>query len=86
MRSSRAMDELMQPLLLKNTDHPDSAAIDEYLRIGGYRALEKALEMTPAEVVEEVTAIQVCSVAAGPASRPAASGSSRCVPSARPSI
>jgi NADH-quinone oxidoreductase subunit F len=44
----------MQPLLLKNTDNPDSAGIAEYLRVGGYRALEKALEMTPAEVVEEV--------------------------------
>ena len=54
MRSSRATDELMQPLLLKNTDNPDSAGIAEYLRVGGYRALEKALEMTPAEVVEEV--------------------------------
>jgi NADH-quinone oxidoreductase subunit F len=44
----------MQPLLLKNTDNPDSAGIAEYLRVGGYQALEKALEMTPAEVVEEV--------------------------------
>jgi NADH-quinone oxidoreductase subunit F len=44
----------MRQLLLKNTDHPDSAAIDEYLKVGGYRALEKALKMTPAEVVEEV--------------------------------
>jgi NADH-quinone oxidoreductase subunit F len=48
------MSEMMQQLLLRNTDHPDSATIDEYLRVGGYRALEKALGMTPAEVVEEV--------------------------------
>ena len=46
----------MQPILLKNADNPDSAGIDEYLKIGGYRALEKALGMSPAEVVEEVTA------------------------------
>jgi len=45
----------MQPLLLKNTDNPDSAGIEEYLRVGGYRVLEKALEMSSAEVVEEVT-------------------------------
>jgi NADH-quinone oxidoreductase subunit F len=44
----------MQPLLLKNTDNPDSASIAEYRRIGGYQALEKALQMSPAEVVEEV--------------------------------
>jgi NADH-quinone oxidoreductase subunit F len=48
------MGELMQPLLLRNTEHPNSAAIGEYLRIGGYGALEKALDMLPAEVVEEV--------------------------------
>jgi NADH-quinone oxidoreductase subunit F len=49
------MGDLMQPLLLRNTEHPDSAAIGEYLGIGGYGGLEKALEMSPVEVVEEVT-------------------------------
>jgi NADH-quinone oxidoreductase subunit F len=44
----------MKPLLLNNTDQPNSADIAEYRRVGGYRALKKALEMSPAEVVEEV--------------------------------
>jgi NADH-quinone oxidoreductase subunit F len=44
----------MEPLLLKNTDQPNSADLAEYQRIGGYRALKKALEMSPAEVIEEV--------------------------------
>jgi NADH-quinone oxidoreductase subunit F len=44
----------MKPLLLKNTDQSNSADIAEYQRIGGYQALKKALEMSPAEVVEEV--------------------------------
>jgi NADH-quinone oxidoreductase subunit F len=44
----------MEPLLLKNTDQPNSADIAEYQGTGGYHALKKALEMSPAEVVEEV--------------------------------
>jgi NADH-quinone oxidoreductase subunit F len=44
----------MEQLLLKNTDNPDSARIEEYLKVGGYRALEMALGMAPAEVVQEV--------------------------------
>jgi NADH-quinone oxidoreductase subunit F len=44
----------MEQLLLKNSNNPDSARIDEYLKIGGYQALEKALGMSPPEVVGEV--------------------------------
>jgi len=45
----------MRQLLLRDTGHSGSTAIGEYLRIGGYSALRKAIEMSPAEVVEEVT-------------------------------
>lgn len=41
--------------VLKNCGHIDAENIQEYLAVGGYQALEKALfEMTPAEVVDEV--------------------------------
>jgi NADH-quinone oxidoreductase subunit F len=35
---------------------PDSASIDTYLATGGYQALQKALKMKPAEIIEEVKA------------------------------
>ena len=42
-------------LVLKNCGHIDSEHISEYLAVGGYSALEKALfEMTPEDVVNEV--------------------------------
>ncbi|MFR4350799.1 MAG: NADH-ubiquinone oxidoreductase-F iron-sulfur binding region domain-containing protein [Roseburia sp.] len=41
--------------VLKNCGHIDAENIGEYLAVGGYRALEKALfEMTPGEVVDVV--------------------------------
>ena len=43
-------------LVLKNCGHIDAENIDEYLAVGGYQALEKALfEMTPHAVVEEIS-------------------------------
>lgn len=44
----------METFLLKNIDNPASAHIDEYMNAGGYRNLEKALAMSPQEVLEEV--------------------------------
>ena len=42
-------------LVLKNCGHIDAENIDEYLAVGGYRALEKVLfEMTPQEVIDEI--------------------------------
>lgn len=42
-------------LVLKNCGHIDAEHISEYLAVGGYYALEKALfDMTPSEVVEMV--------------------------------
>ena len=42
-------------LVLKNCGHIDSEHISEYLAVGGYSALEKALfEMSPEDVVNEV--------------------------------
>lgn len=42
-------------LVLKNCGHIDAENIDEYLAVGGYRALEKVLfEMTPKEVIDEI--------------------------------
>ena len=42
-------------LVLKNCGHIDAEHITEYLAVGGYKALEKALfEMKPEEVVDEI--------------------------------
>jgi NADH-quinone oxidoreductase subunit F len=42
-------------LLFRNIDAPDLASIDGYRRLGGYRALERALkELEPAELLEEL--------------------------------
>lgn len=42
-------------LVLKNCGHIDAEHIEEYLAVGGYSAIEKALfDMTPEEVVETV--------------------------------
>jgi NADH-quinone oxidoreductase subunit F len=41
-------------ILLANIDKPDQARIDKYRERGGYRALEKALAMEPATIIEEV--------------------------------
>ncbi|MBI2237453.1 MAG: NADH-quinone oxidoreductase subunit NuoF, partial [Actinobacteria bacterium] len=37
-------------------DEPDTVWIDRYVETGGYRALKKALKMSPAEVIDEVKA------------------------------
>jgi NADH-quinone oxidoreductase subunit F len=44
----------MERFLLKNIESPNSAEIDEYLRIGGYRNISRAFEMKPEEIIEEV--------------------------------
>jgi NADH-quinone oxidoreductase subunit F len=44
----------LEKILLRNTENPYSAYIDEYLKTGGYSALERALEMKPAEIVDEI--------------------------------
>ena len=44
-------------IVLNNCGHIDSESIEEYLAIGGYSAVEKALfDMTPDEIINEVTA------------------------------
>lgn len=44
-------------LVLEHCGHIDATSIEEYLAIGGYQALEKALfEMSPDDIVEEITA------------------------------
>jgi NADH-quinone oxidoreductase subunit F len=44
----------MEKILTKNIDRPNSQDIKVYLAGGGYKALEKALSMTPEEVITEV--------------------------------
>ena len=44
----------METILLKNTDNPNAADIEEYLKAGGYSSLAKALERQPKDVIEEV--------------------------------
>ncbi|MBI5098577.1 MAG: NADH-quinone oxidoreductase subunit NuoF [Nitrospirae bacterium] len=44
----------MEKILLKNIDNPNSADINEYIKVGGYGSLSKALNMQPKEILEEV--------------------------------
>jgi len=44
----------MERVLLKNIENPNSFDIDEYEKVGGYRSLQKALELQPKEIIEEV--------------------------------
>jgi NADH-quinone oxidoreductase subunit F len=44
----------MEKFLLKNIESPNSADIDEYMKVGGYKNLSKALEQDPKAVLEEV--------------------------------
>jgi len=44
----------MEKVLLKNIENPNSADINEYLKIGGYRSLSKAFTLQPKEIIEEV--------------------------------
>ena len=60
--------------VLEHCGHIDAESIEEYLSIGGYGALAKALfEMQPDEIVQAVSD-SVCAAAAAPASRPGRSG------------
>jgi len=43
-----------QRLILRNCGHINPEDIDDYIAAGGYEALQKALKMTPDEVIEEV--------------------------------
>jgi NADH-quinone oxidoreductase subunit F len=43
-----------EPILLRARGVENSRSLSTYRRLGGYSALEKALAMTPAEVIEEV--------------------------------
>ncbi|MBI5056806.1 MAG: NADH-quinone oxidoreductase subunit NuoF [Nitrospirae bacterium] len=44
----------MEKFLLKNIENPNSADVDEYVKVGGYRNLSKALYMQPKDILEEV--------------------------------
>ncbi|MCF6095495.1 NADH-quinone oxidoreductase subunit NuoF [Thermovorax subterraneus] len=51
----RAYIEGQLRIALRNCGKIDPECIDEYIEVGGYKALEKALkEMTPEEVIEEI--------------------------------
>jgi len=43
-----------EPILLKGAQNPESYLLKNYLKIGGYKALEKALETEPVKIIEEV--------------------------------
>ncbi len=43
-----------EPILLKGTESPQSYLLKNYLKIGGYKGLKKALETEPEEIIEEV--------------------------------
>jgi len=44
----------MEKILLKNIDNPNSADINEYKKVGGYRSLPKAFGYKPQEIIEIV--------------------------------
>jgi NADH-quinone oxidoreductase subunit F len=44
----------MEKVLLRNIENPDSKEISEYIKIGGYQGLHKALELQPRDIIEEV--------------------------------
>ncbi|NIO21686.1 MAG: NADH-quinone oxidoreductase subunit NuoF [Candidatus Aenigmarchaeota archaeon] len=44
----------MEKVLLKNIENPNSADINEYSKIGGYKNLSKVLDMEPKDILEEV--------------------------------
>ncbi len=44
----------MEKILLKNIENPNSADIDEYLKLGGYKNISKAFELQPRDITEEV--------------------------------
>ncbi|NEQ97412.1 MAG: NADH-quinone oxidoreductase subunit L [Cyanothece sp. SIO2G6] len=47
--------KLQQPIVLENRGRINPERIEEYVQVGGYQSLHKALtDMTPAEVVEEM--------------------------------
>ena len=46
----------MNKILLANIDKPEQATIAKYRERGGYKALEKALAMEQAALIEEVKA------------------------------
>ena len=46
----------MNKILLVNIEKPDQTSIAKYRERGGYKALEKALKMEPAAIIEEVKA------------------------------
>lgn len=44
----------MEKILLKNTENPASADINEYLKNGGYKDLSKAFELQPKDIIEVI--------------------------------
>ena len=53
------MEHLEKKLLTKRFGRIDPLSIDEYIELGGYAALQKALQMAPEEIVEVVTASEL---------------------------
>jgi NADH-quinone oxidoreductase subunit F len=44
----------MEKFLLRNIENPNSTDINEYISVGGYKAISKALELKPADIIDEV--------------------------------
>lgn len=47
---------LIKTVLTKNCGKIDPNSIDDYINAGGYKALQKAIKMTPVQIVEEIKA------------------------------
>jgi NADH-quinone oxidoreductase subunit F len=48
------MARLSEPVLTAHINEPFAYTLENYLKWGGYRALKKALQMTPEQIVEQV--------------------------------
>ena len=46
---------IMEKILLRNIENPNSADINEYLKIGGYKSLIKTFEKRPKDIIGEIT-------------------------------
>ncbi|HEX8948366.1 MAG TPA: NADH-quinone oxidoreductase subunit NuoF [Dissulfurispiraceae bacterium] len=44
----------MEKYLLRNIESPHSADVNEYMKVGGYKSLAKALDMKPADIIDLV--------------------------------
>ncbi len=60
------MTSAVERIITARWDEPDTVWVDRYVATGGYRALKKALKMTPPVVIEAALADSVVFIAPPP--------------------